>query len=111
MEHRWNDTDRGKPKYSGKNLSQCHFFHHLHGERPATNRLSYGTASALYSSRKFMIHKKINVHNSCCIWHKYEVVPPSKILNETHVTYDAKLLGENRNTVRKNAEVVAAACK
>jgi hypothetical protein len=28
MEHRWNETDRGKPKYSGKNLSQCHFFHH-----------------------------------------------------------------------------------
>jgi hypothetical protein len=28
MEHRWNETDRGKPKYSGKNLSQCHFVHH-----------------------------------------------------------------------------------
>jgi hypothetical protein len=28
MEHRWNEVDRGKLKYSGKNLSQCHFFHH-----------------------------------------------------------------------------------
>jgi hypothetical protein len=28
MEQRWNETDRGKPKYSGKNLSQCHFVHH-----------------------------------------------------------------------------------
>jgi hypothetical protein len=28
MEHRWNETDTGKPKYSGKNLSQCHFVHH-----------------------------------------------------------------------------------
>jgi hypothetical protein len=29
MEHRWNEIDRGKPKYSGgKKLSQCHFFHH-----------------------------------------------------------------------------------
>jgi hypothetical protein len=28
MEHGWNETDRGKPKYSGKNLSQCHFVHH-----------------------------------------------------------------------------------
>jgi hypothetical protein len=28
MERRWNDTDRGKPKYWGKNLSQCHFVHH-----------------------------------------------------------------------------------
>jgi hypothetical protein len=24
----WNETDRGKPKNSGKNLSQCHFVHH-----------------------------------------------------------------------------------
>jgi hypothetical protein len=28
MEHRWSEIDRGKPKYSGKNLSQCHFVHH-----------------------------------------------------------------------------------
>jgi hypothetical protein len=28
MEHRWNEIDRGKPKYSAKNLSQCHFVHH-----------------------------------------------------------------------------------
>jgi hypothetical protein len=28
MEHRWNEIDRGKPKYSGgKTLSQCHFVH------------------------------------------------------------------------------------
>jgi hypothetical protein len=27
MEHRWNEIYRGKPKYSGKNLSQCHFVH------------------------------------------------------------------------------------
>jgi hypothetical protein len=28
MEHRWNEIDRGKPKYSRENLSQCHFAHH-----------------------------------------------------------------------------------
>jgi hypothetical protein len=28
MEQRWNEIDRGKPKYSEKNLSQCHFVHH-----------------------------------------------------------------------------------
>jgi hypothetical protein len=28
MEHWWNEIDRGKRKYSGKNLSQCHFVHH-----------------------------------------------------------------------------------
>jgi hypothetical protein len=27
MEHQWNEIDRGKPKYSGENLSQCHFVH------------------------------------------------------------------------------------
>jgi hypothetical protein len=26
-EWRWNDIDRGKPKNSEKNLSQCHFVH------------------------------------------------------------------------------------
>jgi hypothetical protein len=25
-EHWWNDTDRWKPKYSEKNLFQCHLF-------------------------------------------------------------------------------------
>jgi hypothetical protein len=28
MEHRWSEIDRGKPKYSEKNLSQFHFVHH-----------------------------------------------------------------------------------
>jgi hypothetical protein len=28
MDHQWNDIDRRKPKYSGKNLSQCHFVNH-----------------------------------------------------------------------------------
>jgi hypothetical protein len=27
-EHWWNEIDRVKPKYSGKNLSQRHFVHH-----------------------------------------------------------------------------------
>jgi hypothetical protein len=60
IEHRWNEIDREKPKYSRKNLSQCQFVHHkshmdwpgiepsLRGERPATNRLSHGTALCSY---------------------------------------------------------------
>jgi hypothetical protein len=28
MEHWWNEMDRGKPKYLGKNLPQCHFVNH-----------------------------------------------------------------------------------
>jgi len=29
VEHYWNETGRGKPKYSEKHLPQCHFFHHI----------------------------------------------------------------------------------
>jgi hypothetical protein len=44
MEHRWNDIDRGKPKYSGKNLSQCHFVHHKsHMDWPEIERLGMVT--------------------------------------------------------------------
>jgi hypothetical protein len=47
----WNDIDRAKPKNSEKNLSH-HKSHWIdlganpgrRGERPATNRLSHGTA-------------------------------------------------------------------
>jgi hypothetical protein len=27
-EHPWYETDGGEPRYSEKNLSQCHFVHH-----------------------------------------------------------------------------------
>jgi hypothetical protein len=44
----WNNIDRGRPKNSEKNLSECHFVHHnptwtdlgLHGVRLATNHIS-----------------------------------------------------------------------
>jgi hypothetical protein len=29
MEQWWNDVDRGKPKNVEKNLTQCHFVHHM----------------------------------------------------------------------------------
>ena len=62
MEHRWNEIDIGRRKYSGENLSQCHFVHQnptrttpgsnpgLHGGTPATNRLSHGKALIQISS-------------------------------------------------------------
>jgi hypothetical protein len=29
MEHRWNEIDRGKPKYSGENMPQYQFVLHV----------------------------------------------------------------------------------
>jgi hypothetical protein len=57
MEHRWNEIDRGKQKFSGKKTCPISTLSTknptwiepgsnpgLRGERPATNRLSHGTA-------------------------------------------------------------------
>jgi hypothetical protein len=59
MEHRWNTTDREKPKYSGKNLSTTNptwtgpgSNPGLRGDRPATNRLSHGTALVTTPTKK-----------------------------------------------------------
>jgi hypothetical protein len=39
VEHWWNDFDRGKRKYSKKNLSECNCVHHKsHVERPRSER-------------------------------------------------------------------------
>jgi hypothetical protein len=66
MEHQWNEIDRGKPKYSGGGGEICPSTilsttnptwtdpgsnPGLRGERPATNRLSHGTACDLPFSR------------------------------------------------------------
>ena len=59
MEHRWNDTDRERRKYSEKNPSNCHFANNrlqvnwpgleraLQSERQATIRRSHGYAMTL----------------------------------------------------------------
>jgi hypothetical protein len=64
MEQRCSDTDRGKPKDSEKNLSQCRSHTEWPGLKPGpqrwdagTNRLSYGTAmAARYSENSKCFH-------------------------------------------------------
>jgi hypothetical protein len=51
-ERRWNDIDRGKPKKSEKNLSQCHFIKHKshmdwRGREPGNPRWEVGEASTM----------------------------------------------------------------
>ena len=77
MEHRWNESDRGKPRYSGKNLSQCHFVQyksHMDGSgmkpgpslwEPVTNRLSHDTA-LLWTLSVVQFLKKHDVSEAGC---------------------------------------------
>jgi hypothetical protein len=71
------NIDRGKPKNSEENLSQCHFVHHkshvdidpcanpgLRGERPATNDLSHGTARLAVSVISVQTGQQC-VHTAC----------------------------------------------
>jgi hypothetical protein len=66
MEHRWNETGRGKQKYWGKtcpsatlsttNLTWTDLGSNpgLRGERPATNRLSHGKVKVKFSLEEAM---------------------------------------------------------
>jgi hypothetical protein len=61
MEQRWDDTNKGKPKDSERNLSQYHSVHHkscwselgaypgFRGKKPATRFLSYGMANIFHT--------------------------------------------------------------
>jgi hypothetical protein len=73
-QHQCNEIDRGKPKTSGKNLSQCHFIHTnptqtdpgsnpgLRGGRPAANRLSHGTALSQWCHWNFSLTYSFRPH-------------------------------------------------
>jgi hypothetical protein len=68
MEHRWNETDRGKPKHSGKKTypsatlcttnptwTEPESNPGLRGGRPATNRLSHGTALSITYKLSYLL--------------------------------------------------------
>jgi hypothetical protein len=74
---RWKDIDRGKPKNSEKNLSQCHLVHHKshwidlgtnpdrRGENPATNHLSHGMACRSANFPIFIRTQRSNFITEC----------------------------------------------
>jgi len=77
MEHFWNNTEKRKAKFSGKEPSQCHFdyqtFHLkcLCRERPANNNLSNGTAKQLKEKGvKALIYSRLHYfRNSIASWY------------------------------------------
>jgi hypothetical protein len=76
MEHRWNETDRGKRKYSGKTCPSATLSTTnptwtdsgsnpvLCGERPVTNRLSHSTAHFTPYCHRVFLFKSITK----CFW-------------------------------------------
>jgi hypothetical protein len=86
MEQWWNDSGRVKPKNSEKSLPQYHFVHqksHMdrpgrepgppRWERPATNRLSHGTAfkNKLYLNISTFTELNLSYHIKFKIWTIY----------------------------------------
>jgi hypothetical protein len=70
MENWRNNTDRGKPKYSARNLSRCHFVHHitglgpnpgLRGEWPSSNHLGHGKAKALVVDLRCIYENSVRI--------------------------------------------------
>jgi hypothetical protein len=87
MVHRWNDIDRGKPKYSEKNLSQCHFVHHKpHMDRPGIEPWPPRRLTARAVSRPIIVIIVMNTNyesRRCVIWSlMFSAVPCSQIASE-----------------------------
>ena len=68
MEHRWNDNDWGKEKYSQKNLSQRHFVHRKsHPSDPGTNAGLRGVPAKQHARMQFQPHRKHNATAQGCL--------------------------------------------
>jgi hypothetical protein len=73
MEHRWNEIDRGKPKYSGKNLSQYHFVHHKSymdwpGIEPGPPRWEAGHCLSHGTALNFKFQKYLHWPSTVAYW-------------------------------------------
>ena len=101
MEHRWNEIYRGKPKYSGEkpcpiatlsttNPTSTDLGSNpgLHGERPATNSLSHGTALRHLVVSCFFLSRQVLLMCLC----KYLLWKASTELPRTWISSLARLV-------------------
>jgi hypothetical protein len=74
MEHRLNDTDRGRPKYSGRKLSQCYFvLHKSNMDWPGTEPVAFPVSSrrltTLATARLVIVFNQYSIcHCSHCYY-------------------------------------------
>jgi hypothetical protein len=121
MEHRWNEIDRGKPKYSGGKTCPSAILSAtnptwtdpgwnpgLRDERPATNRLSHGTVSDIHVTCNVyckVMFRLIDCTMLRCVRHTGRCVSDTQdAVSNTNSNTVSRLLSVASRTPRQVAE-------